>query len=502
MGSGRQFPVPGRPLLLAAQPRATSTACWPACCGWPSTSASPASCSRPTTRARSSSPSTAVTCGTGSCSRIRPRTCRAGWPASTRCTSFAASSACPARVAAHAGLAGGGAGIRLGRRLPADRQAHHAVGRGQRRCAVPRWWPARRTWTTSTGTCARSGAGLMLQEFIPGGPGHDWFFHGYCDADSICQPAFTGVKERSYPAAAGLTSLGRSVRERESPRADHLAARHDWATADCSTSISAWTRATAQYHLLDFNPRLGRAVPGLPRHRGHRRRPGRLPRPDRSGHPAGRAGERACLPGRELRPAQRARQLAPRRPGLRSWLSSLRTVDEAAWFARDDLRPFGLMCLRMGWRMATRPFAGNRRHDPSPRLRYRAGRAASGTAQAPNARPRAPRPQKEETPAMSDTVDVAIIGAGPYGLSLAAHLRAAGVDYRHFGMPMRLWRAPCRRACSSSPRVSPPTCPTPTARTRSRPSAGPRAAPTPATGSRSRWTPSSATASGSSPNAA
>ena len=41
---------------------------------------------------------------------------------------------------------------------------------------------------------------------------------------------------------------------------------------------------------------------------------------------------------------------------------------------------------------------------------------------------------------MSGIVDVAIIGAGPYGLSLAAHLRAAGVNYRHFGMPMRLWR--------------------------------------------------------------
>ena len=37
-------------------------------------------------------------------------------------------------------------------------------------------------------------------------------------------------------------------------------------------------------------------------------------------------------------------------------------------------------------------------------------------------------------------VDVAVIGAGPYGLSLAAHLSAAGVSYRHLGMPMRLWR--------------------------------------------------------------
>lgn len=42
---------------------------------------------------------------------------------------------------------------------------------------------------------------------------------------------------------------------------------------------------------------------------------------------------------------------------------------------------------------------------------------------------------------MSDVVDVAIVGAGPYGLSLAAHLRAAGVNYRHFGLPMRLWRS-------------------------------------------------------------
>ncbi len=37
-------------------------------------------------------------------------------------------------------------------------------------------------------------------------------------------------------------------------------------------------------------------------------------------------------------------------------------------------------------------------------------------------------------------IDVAIIGAGPYGLSLAAHLRTAGVGYREFGTPMGLWR--------------------------------------------------------------
>jgi thioredoxin reductase len=36
-------------------------------------------------------------------------------------------------------------------------------------------------------------------------------------------------------------------------------------------------------------------------------------------------------------------------------------------------------------------------------------------------------------------VDVAIVGAGPYGLSLAAHLRDRGISYRIFGKPMDFW---------------------------------------------------------------
>ncbi len=38
-------------------------------------------------------------------------------------------------------------------------------------------------------------------------------------------------------------------------------------------------------------------------------------------------------------------------------------------------------------------------------------------------------------------IDVAIIGAGPYGLSLAAHLNARGIDFRIFGKPMESWKA-------------------------------------------------------------
>lgn len=36
--------------------------------------------------------------------------------------------------------------------------------------------------------------------------------------------------------------------------------------------------------------------------------------------------------------------------------------------------------------------------------------------------------------------DVAIVGGGPYGLSIAAHVRAAGVAFRIFGSPLHTWR--------------------------------------------------------------
>ena len=147
--------------------------------------------------------------------------------------------------------------------------------------------------------CARSGAGLMLQEFIPGGRGHDWFFHGYCDVNSICRPAFTGVKERSYPADAGLTSLGRSVtNEVLRQEVTSLLTKLEYrGLLDLDIRLD---ERTGEYNLLDFNPRLGAQFRVFPRHRGDRCRAGCLPRPDESADTAGRAGERARLPGGKL----------------------------------------------------------------------------------------------------------------------------------------------------------------------------------------------------------
>ena len=41
---------------------------------------------------------------------------------------------------------------------------------------------------------------------------------------------------------------------------------------------------------------------------------------------------------------------------------------------------------------------------------------------------------------MNSAFEVAIVGAGPYGLSLAAHLQSRGIHFAIFGPPMEVWR--------------------------------------------------------------
>jgi hypothetical protein len=42
--------------------------------------------------------------------------------------------------------------------------------------------------------------------------------------------------------------------------------------------------------------------------------------------------------------------------------------------------------------------------------------------------------------AFRDDCEIAVVGAGPYGLSLGAHLNSAGIETRVFGRPMSFWR--------------------------------------------------------------
>jgi predicted ATP-grasp superfamily ATP-dependent carboligase len=230
---------------------------------------------------------------------------------------------------------------------------------------------------------SRSQAGLMLQEYIPAAPGHDWFFHGYVGAGGACHPACTGVKDRSYPAHAGLTSFGRCVpntalRDSVTSLLSRLSYR---GIADLDLRLDD---RDGQYKLLDFNPRLGaqfRLFTG----------PGgldvvRAAYLDLTGQPVTGAEP---VTGRSFvvesyDPLSAISYWRSGELSLWSWLAELAAVDETAWFARDDLRPFELMCLRMGWRVLTRPLQRAsaeraRQEAPVRRVRRDRGYAAAGT---------------------------------------------------------------------------------------------------------------------------
>jgi predicted ATP-grasp superfamily ATP-dependent carboligase len=223
--------------------------------------------------------------------------------------------------------------------------------------------------TETWNRCAEHpGAALMLQEYLPPQPGpqgqgQDFFVHGYCDARARCRPVFVGIKERSYPPHAGLTSLGRWVHHPQlQQQATDLLGRLGFrGIADLDYRLDP---RDGQYKLLDFNPRLGAQF--------------RLFR-DSAGIDVVVAAH-LDLTGRAIPVGapQLGRSflvenydpiaaLAYRRSGLavRSWVRSLRQADELAWFARDDLAPFGLMCLRMGWRALTRPLSRHRAPPPA-----------------------------------------------------------------------------------------------------------------------------------------
>jgi lysine/ornithine N-monooxygenase len=64
---------------------------------------------------------------------------------------------------------------------------------------------------------------------------------------------------------------------------------------------------------------------------------------------------------------------------------------------------------------------------------------------------------------MTSSTNVAVIGVGPNGLSVAAHLRQAGVEFRAFGRPMGAWRfnMPAGMRLKSEPYASDLSAPNP-----------------------------------------
>lgn len=186
---------------------------------------------------------------------------------------------------------------------------------------------------------------LMIQEYIPGGTEDVWMFEGYFDEKSNCLFEITGRKLRQYPAYTGMTSLGICCKNETVSKQ----------TRDFMKSIGyrgildigyKYDARTGKYYLLDPNPRIGATfrlfvdTNGTDAIRALFR--------DLTGQPvpagAIREGRKWLFENFDV--ISSLRYWRDGKLSLWDWIRSFRGVEEAQWFALDDLRPFGTVLLR------------------------------------------------------------------------------------------------------------------------------------------------------------
>ncbi|WP_367044753.1 ATP-grasp domain-containing protein [Streptomyces sp. Je 1-332] len=101
-----------------------------------------------------------------------------------------------------------------------------------------------------------AGSHLLLQAFLPGGSGRDWFVHGYVDRSGAVRGGGSGRKHRARPRGTGLTAVGEwtpdpGLRAGVERLVESLGYR---GILDLDFRVDS---ATGAYCLLDFNPRPG-----------------------------------------------------------------------------------------------------------------------------------------------------------------------------------------------------------------------------------------------------
>jgi D-aspartate ligase len=187
---------------------------------------------------------------------------------------------------------------------------------------------------------------LMIQEYIPGGEDSVWMFNGYFDAGSDCLAGFTGRKIRQSPVYTGATSLGVCLRN---DKVDRITRRFMRAVGyrgilDIGYRYDA---RDGRYKVLDVNPRIGSSfrlfvdADGLDVARALYQdlTGGTVPRPRPN------EGRKWIVEDQDIESSYKYWRHG--KLGLRAWLASFRGLQEGAWFARDDLRPFRAMCRRL-----------------------------------------------------------------------------------------------------------------------------------------------------------
>jgi predicted ATP-grasp superfamily ATP-dependent carboligase len=216
----------------------------------------------------------------------------------------------------------------------------------------------------------------MFQEYIPEADAQDWIFHAYLDADSEPLVSFTGVKLRSWPPHAGVTTYARVVPNDELMELSTRLCRDIGYQGVCDLDWRFDGR-DGRYKLVDFNPRTGAQFRLFENEAGID--VVRAQHLDFSGRPVPSAPTR---PGRGIvvenldAPALLAYRgkRAPAPQGAEKGPHA-----ERAWFATDDLVPFWMMLVRFTPTVIARLFRpfGRRRQLRATKPRVTRGAAKS-----------------------------------------------------------------------------------------------------------------------------
>jgi predicted ATP-grasp superfamily ATP-dependent carboligase len=201
---------------------------------------------------------------------------------------------------------------------------------------------------------------LIIQEYIPGPDQMTWTFNGYFDREGKCQLAFTGRKIRNYSPYSGAGSLGVCLHNEEVERltVEFMASIGYHGPLDLGYRYDV---RDGRYKVNDINPRIGAMFRLFVGTNGMD--VAQALYQDMMGQPVlpARApdGRKWIVEDRDWISA-----LVYWRDGkltFSDWFKSLRGVQEASFFASDDLWPFAGMVadnLRTIWHRMSKRFAG------------------------------------------------------------------------------------------------------------------------------------------------
>ncbi len=185
---------------------------------------------------------------------------------------------------------------------------------------------------------------LMLQEYLPGGSQTVYMFNGYFDDESNCLFGLTAKMIRQYPPYTGVTSLGMCITNEivMKQTRDFMKAIGYRGPLDIGYK---YDDCTGQYKAIDVNPRIGRTFRLLVDTSGMD--VARALYLDLTGQSvltgAPREGRKWVVENFDLLTSPR--YCRDSKLSLWQWIRTYHGVEEAAWFARDDLVPF----VAMGW---------------------------------------------------------------------------------------------------------------------------------------------------------